>query len=699
MHTNGIQFHSCAFVSFVAPPDFGFRHSDFGIRNSDFPRARPVPHYNPSMHPFAPTGEVAWRPTPEIIAASNLRRFMAAHAIPSLEELHRRSTTDIAWFWDAVLKDLGIQFHTPYSQVVDLSQGIACPRWCVGGEMNIVHNLLDKYESTPTADKPAIKWEGEDGTTRTLTYRALNHEVNKAARALQSLGIGPGDAVGVFMPMVPEIVIAMLAIIKVGGIFLPLFSGYGAAAIAQRLADAEAKALFTADGFRRRGKVSRMKPVADEAAAAVHTLQHMIVLEYAGDTNPPWNRERDHWWHELIAGAVPQAPTAVTGADDPMMILYTSGTTGKPKGAVHTHCGFPIKAAQDMLHGMDLHPDETLYWIADMGWMMGPWLVFGTLLAGATMMLYDGAMDYPSPSRLWEMVERHRVTTLGISPTLVRLLLQHGEAPVRKCDLSSLRKFASTGEPWNPEPWRWLFETVGNKKLPILNYSGGTEISGGILCGNILSLLKPCAFAGPLPGMAADVVDESGNPVRGAVGELIIRQPWIGMTRGFWKDLERYLQTYWSHFENVWAHGDWAAIDSDGLWYILGRSDDTIKIAGKRLGPAEVESILVAHPAVGEAAAIGVPDDLKGQALVCFCVLRTGHSPGDSLRKELSARIIHELGKPLAPRAIRFVNELPKTRNGKIMRRLIRAAHLNENPGDVSSLENPAAMEAVREAK
>jgi acetyl-CoA synthetase len=381
-----------------------------------------------------------------------------------------------------------------------------------------------------------------------------------------------------------------------------------------------------------------------------------------------------------------------------MMLLYTSGTTGRPKAAVHSHCGFPIKAAQDMSHGLDLHAGETLFWVTDMGWMMGPWLVFGTLLLGATMMLYDGALDYPAPDRLWALVERHKITALGVSPSLIRGLLRHGEEPVRRHDLSSLRKFASTGEPWNPEPWLWLFHTVGGGRLPILNYSGGTEISGGILMGNVLTPLRPCSFSGPLPGMAADVVDETGAPVRGQVGELVLRQPWIGMTRGFWRDPDRYFQTYWSRFPGVWVHGDWAAIDNDGLWYILGRSDDTIKIAGKRLGPAEVESALVGHPAVNEAAAIGVPDELKGEALVCFCVLKPGHEPSEPLRHELMQRVSAELGKPMAPKAVKFVAELPRTRNAKVVRRLIRAAFLNQDLGDVSSLENPDAVEGIRSA-
>ena len=438
-----------------------------------------------------------------------------------------------------------------------------------------------------------------------------------------------------------------------------------------------------------------MKPIADEAASQIPTLRHLLVLSQAGewlvedlshDAGPPMK----------LAGPFDDALTERTSAEDPMMIIYTSGTTGKPKGAVHAHCGFPIKAAQDIWQGLDLHPDETLFWMTDMGWMMGPWEVFGTLLLGATMMLYDGAPDFPGPDRVWALVDRHKVTALGISPTLIRALRRHGDEIVHRHNLSSLRKFASTGEPWNPDPWMWLFQNVGRGKLPIINYSGGTEISGGIVMGNVLTPMKPCAFSGPLPGMAADVVDENGKSVRGKVGELVIREPWIGMTRGFWRDRERYIDAYWSRWPDTWVHGDWAAIDSDGLWYILGRSDDTIKIAGKRVGPAEVESILVAHPQVSEAAAVGVPDPIKGEALVCFCVLRKGVNGDVDLAAELKGNVARDLGKALAPHDVLFVGDIPKTRNAKVMRRVVRAAYLGEKLGDTSALENPASLEEIQ---
>jgi len=641
---------------------------------------------------------IVWRPNEEYLGRSRLKRFMARHGLSTVEELMERSTTDLDWFWEATFEDLGIEFYEPYTQVVDLSRGIQWPTWCVDAKLNIVHNCLDKWIGSPAETRVAVRWEGEEGATRLLTYRDLYRQVNQTASALRSAGLGKGDAIGLYLPMIPEIVIALLAIAKIGGVILPLFSGYGPGAVAARLADANAKALFTADGQLRRGKSILMKPVADEAVADVPSVEKVIVYRRIGE-NVPMVAGRDVWWDEFIAGQPAEAPTERTGAEDLVMIIYTSGTTGRPKGAVHTHCGFPIKSAQDMAHGFDIQEFDTLWWMTDMGWMMGPWEVFGVLILGASMLLYDGAPNYPEVDRVWDVVERHGVTALGLAPTFARVIMRHGKDPVRRHDLSSLRILGSTGEAWNPGPWRWLFETVGQSRVPIINYSGGTEISGGIVVGNVLTPLKPCAFSGPPPGMAADVVDEAGNPVRGAVGELVVRQPWIGMTRGFWKDPERYLEAYWNRIPDVWVHGDFAAIDEDGLWYILGRSDDTIKVAGKRVGPAEVENLLVAHPAVVEAAAIGVPHEIKGQAVVAFAVLQPGYEPGEALRAELESQVTKELGKPLAPQAVLFVGDIPKTRNAKVMRRVIRSAYLGEPPGDLSALVNPEAVDQIPRAE
>jgi acetyl-CoA synthetase len=622
--------------------------------------------------PFPFGQKTVWQPNPEWVEQSNLKKFM----------------------------DLDIQFYQPYSRIVDLKDGIQFPRWCVDGKMNIIHNCLDKWQDTPVADSIAFIWEGEEGAVIQLTYRELYREVNRCANALRQLGLGKGDPVGLYMPMIPELLVAFLAIIKIGGIILPLFSGFGHSAIVSRLADAEAKALITADGMMRRGKTIPMKEIADSAIKEIPSLKKVIVVNRVNLPDITWTQHRDNWWHEIIDNQSDESNTEITGAEDPLMIIYTSGTTGKPKGAVHTHCGFPIKAAQDMYQSMDLKPGEVMYWMSDMGWMMGPWEVFGTLLIGATMVFYDGAPDYPRSDRLWALVESHNITHLGITPSLIRALMPKGIQLVKKHNLDSLRMVGSTGSPWDPDSWRWVFEHVLDSKKPIINYSGGTEISGGILCGNFFTPLKPCAFSGPVPGMDADVVDSQGHSVRNEVGELVIRKPWIGMTRGFWKDAEneRYLNTYWRSFPDVWLHGDYAAIDEDGLWYILGRSDDTIKVAGKRLGPAEIESIVNSHPAVAESAAIGIPHKIKGEVVVVFTVLKQGVDGRNEIRQEIMSLLLNELGKPLKPKEIKFAKTLPKTRNAKVMHRVIRSTYLGLDSGDLSSLENPAAVDSIRNA-
>lgn len=644
------------------------------------------------------TRGVVWHPTPAYRERAHLTKFMGAHDIPTFGALLERARGDVAWFTDALLDYLEIEFSHPYAQVVDLSAGIAWPEWCVEGRMNIIHNCLDKRLGTPLEGQPALIYESEEGQVRSLTYQELTHRVNQIANALRALGLGAGDAVGLYMPMTPELVAASLAVAKIGAVILPLFSGYGAGAVASRLEDGGAKALFTSDGFFRRGALVDMKRVADEAVARAPTVEHTIVHRRAGN-EITMQDGRDHWWDDLISGQLSQAETADTAAEDLIMIIYTSGTTGRPKGAVHTHCGFPIKAAQDMAFGTDVHPGDRIYWMTDMGWMMGPWLVFGSLLLGGTMFIYDGAPDYPGPDRVWSMIERHQINVLGLAPTFARALRPAGLNPIRAHDLSSLRFFGSTGESWDPEAWNWLFHEVGQGRIPIINYSGGTEISGGIVMGNPLRPLKPCAFSGPCPGIDADVFDEGGNSIVGEVGELVVKTPWIGMTRGFWQDPDRYEGTYWSRWPGVWAHGDWAMVDEDGMWYILGRSDDTIKVAGKRVGPAEVESVLMTHPEVVEAAAIGVPDPIKGSAVVCFCVRKPGVGVREGLALELMDLVVAELGKPLAPKGVHFLPDLPKTRNAKIMRRMVRAAFLDQEPGDTSALVNPEVLEVISEQR
>jgi len=621
---------------------------------------------------------------------------MADTGSADLEALQARAVLDPAWFWEAATRDVGVRFDPPPRSVLDTSRGIEWARWFDGAGFNYVRMAVDE-PALAHPDEMALTWEGEDGEVRHFTRSQLRWAVDRAARAMAALGVARGDRVGIFLPMIPEAAIAVLAAGKLGAVYTPIFSGYGAAAVASRLVDCGAKLLVTADGFWRRGRAVAMKQVADEALAGAPSVEHCLVVRRLG-TDVAWSPPRDAWWDTAVTSVSGEPLESVaTDANDPFMIIYTSGTTGRPKGAVHVHAGFPLKAAVDLAHSFDLQRGDSLFWFTDMGWMMGPWEVAGAPMLGATLVMYEGTPDFPGPDRLWSLVERHGVTHLGISPTAIRALMAHGTEPVRAHDLSSLRVFGSTGEPWNPDPWWWLFREVGGERLPIINYSGGTEISGGILGCTTITPIAPCSFAGPCPGMAADVVDAGGLPLRGEVGELVIRQAWPGMTQGFWGDDDRYLDAYWRRLPGTWVHGDWARIDPDGFWYISGRSDDTIKVAGKRIGPAEVESAAVAHPDVAEALAVGVPDDVKGEALVVFVVPRpaSGGTVPD-LAAAVAATVTEQLGKSFRPAGVHVVPALPKTRNGKILRRLARSAYLGLDPGDTSSLEDPAALDPIR---
>jgi len=944
---------------------------------------------------------IAWTPTPDVIERAQLTRFMKQVGVSTWNELYEFSIRDVEKFTEEVLKFLDITFDPPYSRVMDVSGGVEFPRWfgtrtssgtrtpssasaedvphadegvrVPSAGLNITTMCLDRWQTDEMKDQPAVIWEGEDGAHWHWTYEELLEQVEFCASGLRHLGIEKGDAVGIHLPMTQDIATILLAIGRVGAIAVPVFSGYGVDAVASRMNAVQAKAIFVCTGFPRRGKLFDSYSVANEAIALCPTIKQVFVRDTIG-RKPAFPDDRYIDWHDLLDlhCSVPEEQwkdnycPEVTSAEDPLIILYTSGTTGKPKGIAHTHASFPIKAAQDMAFGTDVGRGTRISWYTDIGWMMGPWLIYGALINGATICLYDGAPDYPTPDRMWEFCAKHKVEVLGISPTLVRslaaaeernadasvrvwgeepetgrrkrapsynkkgwhsrgylphfdgdvtqfitfrladslpqsvlrqiereveqekspdaaralrirleeyldsgvgecilrdprvaailrdtILNEHGKscrvdawvimpnhghllmrpnvdaslstivksiksvsshkinkllgrtgpvwqpdyfdryirdadhyakalsyieknpvkaglcsepwewefssayetpdgprtppsaspvtshadegvrAPFERHDLSSLRIFASTGEPWNPAPWWWLFEKVGDSKLPIINYSGGTEIAGGILMGNPLLPIKPCSFPAPCPGMDVDILDEDGNPVEpGKVGELVIKQPWIGMARGFWQEKERYLETYWRRFKDIWVHGDWAMRDADDHWFILGRSDDTLKVAGKRVGPAEVESLLVAHPLVTEAAVIGVPDEVKGTAMVAFVVLGSADTPvrmsvastrtsagalessigndglaggtGDAdksvrapLEAELKALVAKDMGKPLAPSKIHFVSALPKTRNAKVMRRVIRSAYLGEDPGDLSALENPIAVDEI----
>jgi acetyl-CoA synthetase len=716
---------------------------------------------------------IAWTPTPEVIERSRLMQFMRQVGVTTWNELYAFSIRDVAKFTEEVLKFLDIKFDPPYDKLLDTSEGIEFPRWFARADegvrdprpdegvrvptagLNITEMCLDRWQTDEMKDQPAVIAEVENGDVWEYSYLTLFEAVTECAQALRLRGLGRGDAIGIHLPMIVETVVALLAINRIGAIAVPVFSGYGVEAIASRMNAVGAKALFTCDVFFRRSKFVKAAETAIEAIKSVPTVKQLISVRSDLTVATKLNDFADRMdfepflatGHNDLLKYPENIQPEPTSAEDPLIILYTSGTTGKPKGIAHTHASFPIKAAQDMAFGTDVGRGTRICWYTDIGWMMGPWLIYGALINGATICIYDGAPDYPTPDRMWEFCAKHKVEVLGISPTLVRALSAHepagtqasrlperetettpdesttaeahvdaggtpplpAKAPFERHDLSSLRMFASTGEPWNPAPWWWLFEKVGNGKLPIINYSGGTEIAGGILMGNPLLPQKPCSFPAPCPGMDVDILDEDGKPVEpGKVGELVIKQPWIGMARGFWQEKERYLETYWRRFKNIWVHGDWAMRDKDGHWFILGRSDDTLKVAGKRVGPAEVESLLVAHPNVTEAAVIGVPDEVKGTAMVAFCVtgaqasLLAGEKDEQArmlaLQSELRDLVAKDMGKPLAPSKIHFVSALPKTRNAKVMRRVIRAAYLGEDPGDLSALENPQAVKEIAEA-
>jgi acetyl-CoA synthetase len=636
--------------------------------------------------------EIAWRPDAAMSAASNMTAFMRSLGVASYEELLARADREPAWFVEGLLKHLDYRFYRGYHQVLDESRGAPWTRWCVGGTTNVVLNALDRWRDTPTWQKTALVWEGEDGAKAEYTYRDLDAAVCRTAGALRSLGLARDDVIALYMPNVPEAMIALLAASKIGAIAMPLFSGFGADAMVARLQLGRARALVTVDGTLRRGKPVDAKSIVDEALAQAPLVEKVIVLRRAG--NPVAMRPgRDHWWDELVPQQPDRAPTEEMPAEAPFLLVFTSGTTGKPKGVVHGHAGFPAKIVMDLGLCMDFKPEDRMLWMSDMGWVVGPLIVYTTPIIGATLVLVEGAPNAPDPDRMWRLVAEHRVTYLGVAPTTIRTFMAQASEPWKRYDLSRLRVMVSSGEPWTPEAWSWLFERVGQKRVPLLNFSGGTEMMGILTC-CVLRPLKPCAFNTPVPGTGADVVDESGRPVApGTVGELVMRKAVIGLTQGLWNEDERYVQNYWSTWPGIWHHGDFASRDDDGHWYIWGRSDDTLKIAGKRTGPSEIEALLMATGKLAEAAAIGVPDPIKGSTLVLVCVAKPGI---EVTADELARVVVHGLGTPFKPKAVLFIPDLPKTRNLKIMRRVIRAAYLGESPGDLTSLVNPESIDEIR---
>ena len=632
-----------------------------------------------------------WYPPKELVEESNVKAFMDAEGFSDYRQMVEKSTEDIEWWWSKAVDWLNVEWFEPYDKVFDMSRGIEWTDWFLGGKVNVVYNALDRHRKR--RNKLAFIWQGEDGEVRKYTYLELYREVNRLANALKAYGVGKGDVVALYLPMFPETVVTLFAAMKIGAVAMPIFSGYSSAAIQTRLADSVAKVAVTADASYRRGKVTPLKPELDKALEGT-SVEKVVVVNRA-DAEVEMKEDRDVYWDEIRESS--KCETVEMDPNDPALLLYTSGTTGKPKGVVLSHAGVMLQSSKEIFFNMDLKPDDVFLWITDIGWMMGPWQIIGCQHLGGTHVLFEGAPDYPEKDRIWAMIEEFEITQLGGSATVYRLLKRYGDDIVKEHDLSSLKATGNTGEPIDHDTWMWLLKVVGEERCPIINLSGGTEIFGCFLLPSPAMPLKPTTLGYPGLGMDIDVFDDAGNSVRQQIGYLVCKKPAPSMTRGFWRDPERYIKTYWSRWKGVWYHGDWAYVDEDGFWFLFGRADDVIKVAGKRMGPAEIETIVNSIPAVQESACIGVPDELKGEVIWVFVTLKPGFSPSEELEKEIVERIVKEFGKPFKPERVVFTPDLPRTRSGKIMRRLIKAVVAKQDLGDTSALENPDSLDKIKE--
>lgn len=633
---------------------------------------------------------IAWNPDEAIRERSRLLRAMRSWGfgddIAAFNELNHRAITDPNWFWRAVVTDLEVDFSAPFDVVLDESEGKPFPRWFAGGRINVSDLCAHRHARGPLASKNAVIYEGDSGQRRTLTFAELDEQVRRFAANLAGLGVRRGDRVVLFMPIVPEATVAFLAIAMLGAVAVPTFSGYAPAALATRLQDSEAVVLITADGTTRRGEQVDMKTIADVAVAQSPSVRSVVVVRHL-ESDVPLQAGRDIYFDELPADPAPVLTEAME-PNDPLCIVYTSGTTGRPKGIVHSHGGFAVKTAVDFAYGFDVHADDVVCWITDLGWLVGPMLMTGPLQLGATVVMIEGLPTYPTPTRLWDIANRNHVTVQGIAPTAARAMRAAGDATA--VDVPSLRSFVSTGEAWDEPTWWWLFDDVGGRQRPIINYSGGTEVGGGILIGYPFFSAAAAAFNGPLPGIDATVLNEQGASAVAEIGELAVLNTFPGMTHAFWDDRERYLATYWQTFDGVWVHGDLASVDESAMWRIHGRSDDTLKLSGRRVGPAEIEAALLRDTRIAEVAVIGVPDERRGQRAVAFAVLRDGGVDSDDLQEVATANA----GKSFSPR-LHLVRTLPKTKNGKVMRRTIRSRYLGQSQGDLSSLDPATPIDDI----
>jgi acetyl-CoA synthetase len=615
----------------------------------------------------------------------------AAH-VPDYEALRTEAAADANAFWAARAEEL-LDWYEPWQNVLDDSRAPFF-QWFVGGKTNVVLNALDRHQQNATRNKMALVWEGEDGALRTFSYFALNREVCQFANVLKSMGVKKGDRVTIYLPRIPELVMAMLATAKIGAVHSVVYGGFSVEALGERIEDSESRVLITADGGYLRGKIVPLKEIADEALQRCGTVEHVVVIRRTGEV-VHMEQDRDFYYDDLMSLPVARTTegqlceTEVMDSEDPLFLLYTSGTTGKPKAILHTHGGYQVGVATTLKYAFDLKPEDRWWCAADPGWITGhSYIVYGPLILGATSIMYEGAPTFPYPDRWWRIVERYGVTVLYTAPTAIRGLMRFGDAWVNKRDTSTLRLLGTVGEPINPEAWRWYHQVVGRGRCPIIDTWWQTE-TGAFMITPVPSFpLKPGSATKPFPGIQVEILDEEGKSVPpGEEGRLVITTPWPSMLRGIYKDPDRYIEQYWSTYEGKYLTGDSAKMDEDGYVWVIGRMDDVIKVSGYRLGTAEIESGLVSHEAVAEAAAIGIPDDLKGNVIHAFVILRAGLDGSPELAAELKAHVGHEVGPIAKPTQIEFVDGLPKTRSGKIMRRLLKARAMGLPEGDTSTLE------------
>lgn len=641
------------------------------------------------------TSNSTWHPGPRELESSGVVQLMRALGVSRYEDLLSLSNTDPARYWDEVNRFCSIEWRTQPTGYVDLARGREFPSWFPGGKLNWVETVFQYAHKPESAARLAVVGEKEDGSVQSLTYAELERAVREFSAGLAAIGVARGDRVGLLMENGVEATVSLMAIACMGAIAVPLFSGFGVDAIVARLSAGEAKVVIASTGFSRRAKRVDVQGAVRDACTKLPTVKRIV---WKGETTGARD-ERDIAWDEVAKlGAGKPMDAAVMSPDDAFMVIYTSGTTGKPKGVVHSHGSFPLKIAHDAVMHFDVHPGDVFCWPADMGWIAGSLVLCVALLRGATLVCYDGAPDFPDWSRMSRIVERHKVTHFGSAPTLIRGMASN-EAIATQGDVSTVRLLITAGESIAPEHFTWFQRHFGRGTQPLINYTGGTEVSGALLSSVLVRPIPPSGFNTTSPGVAVDVVDQGGKSITDAVGELAVRAPFVGMTKSFWQDDARYLDTYWHTIPGIWVHGDLALRRADGYYFMMGRSDDTLKVAGKRLGPAEVEEIVLELPQVAEAAAIGVDDADKGQKLVVFVVRKPGVADApEGLGKSVIAHVDKRLGRPFRPSAVHEVGQLPKTRSSKIMRRVIRSVYCGTPPGDLSSLDNPAALDDIRGA-